>query len=151
MQIQPYLFFNGNCEEAFTFYEKALGGKINELHRYEDMPPQEGGDEDNGCGPMTPEQKAAFGKRIMHVNLTVDGQMMLMGSDSPQDEGAVRGLSISIGIENVEKGREIFEALSGGGEVKMPFQETFWAKGFGMCTDKFGVPWMVNAGDKPSP
>ncbi|NID04797.1 VOC family protein [Luteibacter jiangsuensis] len=150
MHIQPYLFFNGNCEEAFKFYEKALGGKINELHRYKDMPPQEGGD-DNGCGPMTPEQKAKFDESIMHVNLTVDGQMMLMGSDSPQDEGTVRGLSISIGIDDVEKGRKVFEALSEGGEVKMPFQETFWAKGFGMCTDKFGVPWMVNAGDKPSP
>ncbi|HEY4292584.1 VOC family protein [Luteibacter sp.] len=149
MKIQPYLFFNGTCEEAFRFYEMALGGKINELHRFKDMPPQEGGD-DKGCAPMTPEQQAAFGEKIMHVNLTV-GDQMIMGSDNPQDEGAIRGVTISIGIEDVEKGRTIFEALSKGGEVTMPYQPTFWANGFGMCTDKFGVPWMVNAGDKPSP
>ena len=150
MHIQPYLFFNGTCEKAFEFYAEALGGKINELHRYSEMPPQEGGGDD-GCGPMTPEQKEEFGRKIMHVNLAVDGQIVLMGSDSPQDEGALRGASISIGIVDVEQGRKVFEALAEGGEVKMPFQETFWAKGFGMCTDKFGVPWMVNAGDKPSP
>lgn len=150
MKIMPYLFFDGTCEEAFRFYEKALGGKINELHRFNEMPPQEGGGDDNGCGPMTPEQQAAIGQKIMHVNLIVDDQM-IMGSDNPQDYKGVEGVSISIGIEDVEKGRKVFDALSEGGDVKMPYQETFWAAGFGMCTDKFGVPWMVNAGDKPSP
>ena len=149
MKIQPYLFFNGNCEEAFKFYETALGGKINELHRFKEMPPQEGG-EDNGCGPMTPEQQAAIGELIMHVNLTV-GDQMIMGSDNPQDYKGIEGVTISIGIDDVARGKEIFETLSEGGTVKMPFGETFWAQGFGMCTDKFGVPWMVNAGDKPSP
>src|SRR4051812_13075904 len=70
MKIQPYLFFNGTCEAAFRFYEKALGGKIGELHRFKDMPPQEGSAND-GCGGMTPEALAAMGEKVMHVNLVV--------------------------------------------------------------------------------
>jgi PhnB protein len=149
MKIMPYLFFNGTCEEAFRFYETALGGRINELHRFNEMPPQEGGGE--GCGGDTSaEAMHAMGEKIMHVNLVV-GDQMLMGSDNPEGHEGISGVSISIGIEDVERGRQVFEALSAGGQVKMPFQPTFWADGFGMCTDKFGVPWMINAGDKPSP
>jgi PhnB protein len=150
MKIQPYLFFKGNCEEAFTFYEKALGGKIADLHRFKDMPPQEGAAGD-GCGDMSPEALKAMGEKIMHISLAV-GDQMLMGSDNPEDAGqGFHGITLSIGIDDVNEGRKVFEAMSQGGVVKMPYGETFWAGGFGMLTDRFGVAWMVNAGDKPSP
>lgn len=145
MKIQPYLFFKGDCEEAFEFYETVLGGKINERHRFNEMPPQENAGD--GGGP----DMSDMGDKIMHMSLTV-GDQVIMGSDgNAKDYKGIEGVMITIGIEDVEKGRKIFESLSQGGEVKMPFQETFWAKGFGMCNDRFGVPWMVNAGDKPSP
>ncbi|URL58469.1 VOC family protein [Luteibacter flocculans] len=142
MKIQPYLFFQGNCEEAFRFYETALGGTIRELHRFKDMPP-------GGEGGMPPEAMAAMAEKIMHVNLAV-GDQTLMGSDGA-DEPGVRNITISLGVDDVAQGRKVFDALAAGGNVKMPYGETFWAAGFGMLTDKFGVPWMINAGDKPSP
>jgi PhnB protein len=150
MKIQPYLFFNGTCEAAFRFYEKALGGKIGELHRFKDMPPQEGSAND-GCGGMTPEALAAMGEKVMHVNLAV-GDQMIMGSDSPDDsQNGIQGVTITLGFTDVEEGRKVFEALSEKGDVQMPYGETFWANGFAMFKDQFGVPWMINAGDKPSP
>jgi len=150
MTVQPYLFFAGTCEEAFTFYEKALHGKIVEMHRFSDMPPPPPGSE-AGCGGPSPEQLAAMSDKIMHVSLAVDDQI-IMGSDNPEDAvGGFKGFSISLGFQSVERGHEVFDALSEGATVTMPFGETFWAKGFGMLTDKFGVPWMVNAGDLPSP
>ena len=150
MKIQSYLFFKDNCEEAFKFYEKALGGKIAELHPFKDMPPQEGAGGD-GCGDMSPEAIKAMGEKIMHVSLAI-GDQLLMGSDNPQDAGqGFQGFSVSIGTDDVNEGRKVFDALSQGGEVKMPYGKTFWAQGFGMLTDRFGVAWMVNAGDEPRP
>ena len=150
MTVQPYLFFAGTCEEAFHFYAKALGGSIVEMHRFKDMPPSPPGD-DAGCGGPSPEQLAAMGEKIMHVSLSVDGQI-IMGSDNPKDAGeGFKGFSISLGFPSVKRGHQVFDALSKGATVTMPFGETFWAKGFGMLTDRFGIPWMVNAGDKPSP
>ncbi|NID16435.1 VOC family protein [Luteibacter yeojuensis] len=149
MKIQPYLFFNGDCEEAFRFYEKALGGKINELHRFNEMPPQENaGGSDDGCGGM---DMSGMGDKIMHASLSV-GDQMIMGSDGDmKDFKPIQGVRVAIGIDDAKKGGKVFDALAEGGKVEMPYGETFWAQGFGMCTDKFGVPWMVNAGDKPSP
>lgn len=142
MKIQPYIFPK-NCEEAFKFYEKVLGGKIVELHHFKDMPPQEGTVED-GCGP-SPEQLKAMGEKVMHVNLEVDGQS-IMGSDGMED-GTMQGFKINLNFSDVEKGKAIFEALSKGGKVEMPFQETFWSKGFAMFEDTFGVSWMINVDD----
>lgn len=135
MQINPYLSFNGNCEEAFKFYEKTLGGKI------EAMIPHEG-------TPAADFVPGDWRAKIMHARLAVDGEV-IMGSDSPpQHQQKPAGFSVSINLDDTGKGKKIFEALSEGGDVRMPFQETFWAGGFGMCIDRFGTPWMVNSGPK---
>jgi len=135
MQINPYLSFNGNCEEAFKFYEKTLGGKI------EAMIPHEG-------TPAADFVPGDWRAKIMHARLVVDGEA-IMGSDSPpQYQQKPAGFSVSLNLSDAAKGKGIFEALSEGGEIKMPFQETFWAKGFGMVVDRFGTPWMVNCEQK---
>lgn len=141
MHINPYLFFHGHCEEAFAFYAKVLGGKVVEQHRYADMPPQTGEHE----GGMSKEQIDRLKDQIMHATLQVDDQL-IMGSDTPGEE-AIGGVKITLNFKDPADGKTIFDALSDGGTIEMPYQKTFWAEGFGMLTDKFGVPWMINAGD----
>jgi PhnB protein len=131
MQINPYLFFNGQCEEAFKFYEKVLGGKILA------MMPHEG----------TPAEKtvsAEWRKKIIHARVEVGGRL-LMGSDAPpEQQQKTQGFSINLEFSDPAEAKRIFEALADGGAAHMPFSETFWAKGFGMLEDRFGIPWMVN-------
>ncbi|MGQ0741456.1 MAG: VOC family protein [Alphaproteobacteria bacterium] len=135
MKMNPYLSFNGNCREAFRYYEKVLRGKISFMQTYGEAPPSE---------KTTPESR----DKIMHVRMNV-GDFVLMGSDAPpQYFSKPQGFSISINVDDTAEGERIFNALADNGEVKMPFQETFWAKGFGMCIDRFGTPWMVNC-EKP--
>ena len=131
MQVNPYLFYNGNCEAAFKFYEQVLGGKIEMLLRNEEAPADM---------PSPPERK----KMIMHARMSIDGQV-LMASDAPPDHfHKPQGFSISLTVADPAEGERKFNALADGGNVTMPFSKTFWAKGFGMCVDKFGIPWMVN-------
>ncbi|WP_337261641.1 MULTISPECIES: VOC family protein [unclassified Serratia (in: enterobacteria)] len=136
MLIQPYLFFTGNCEQAINFYAQQLGGKIVVMMRYKDMP---AADQQNGPPNVDPEA-------IMHVRLEV-GNNVIMASDScPAEPGDLshKGYSLSIKLDDVSQGRDLFTRLADGGNVNMPFQPTFWAKGFGMLTDQFGVNWMIN-------
>jgi len=144
MKIQPYVFPK-RCEEAFRFYEQVLGGKIIELHHFRDMPPQEGQQGADAGGGPSPEQLEAMGDKVMHVNLEVDGQS-IMGSDG-MEGGTVQGFKINLNFTDVARGKAIFEALSKGGTVEMPFQETFWSQGFAMFEDRFGVSWMINVDD----
>jgi PhnB protein len=131
MQLQPYLMFNGQCKEAFQFYERVLGGKIEMMTTFGDAPPGAGG---------TPESRDL----IMHVRLVV-GDAVLMGSDSPpQYYEKPQGISVSISVKDVSEGERIFNALAEGGKVNMQFSKTFWSPGFGMAVDRFGTPWMVN-------
>jgi PhnB protein len=136
MNVDPYLTFNGNCEEAFRFYEKALGGKIEMLMTYDQAPPE--------GGPKPP----GFEKKVMHVRLSL-GDQIIMASDAPPGHYTpMGGFSVSLAPDSKEKAQKIFTALAEGGNVMMPFQKTFWADGFGMVVDRFGTPWMVNyAGD----
>ena len=130
MKFSPYLNFNGQCAEAFRFYERVLGGKL-EMTTHGETPM---------AGEVPPEMK----DRVMHARLVV-GDQVLMGSDSPPEYfQQPQGLYVAIQIEDTEKGERIWNALAEGGTVTMPFQETFWAAGFGMVTDRFGTPWMVN-------
>jgi PhnB protein len=132
MNIDPYLTFNGNCGEAFRFYEKVLGGKIEMMMTYDQAPPE--------AGTVSPGSE----KRIMHVRLSVGGQI-IMGSDAPpQHFTPMGGFSVSLAPDSRDKAEKTFKALSEGGKVMMPFQKTFWAEGFGMVVDRFGTPWMVN-------
>jgi PhnB protein len=130
MQVNPYLYYNGNCEAAFKFYEKALGAEIEVMMTHESAP--------EGM-PIPPEWK----KKIMHARLSLDGEV-IMASDSPPDRfSQPQGFSVSLQVEDPVVAERKFKALSEGGTVQMPFAATFFAKGFGMCVDQFGIPWMV--------
>ena len=131
MRVNPYLLFDGRCEEAFKFYEQTLGGKI------EAMMPHEG-------TPAAEHAPAAWGKKILHASLKVNDQS-LMGSDAPPEHYVKpQGFSVALHFKDVKEGERIFNALAKNGTVKMPFQKTFWSPGFGMLVDQFSVPWMVN-------
>ena len=133
MQINPYLFFDSNCEAAFKFYEKVLGGKIEMMLRNEDAPPDFG-------MPSPPERK----QKIMHAKMSIDGQVLMASDAPPSHFHKPQGFAISITIKDVAEAERKFKALSEGGAANMPFGKTFFAKGFGMCVDQFGIPWMVN-------
>jgi PhnB protein len=139
MQLITYLGFNGQCQEAFKFYEQCLGGKIGFMMTYGDserMAAERGG----AAGHTAPEQK----DRIMHARLDVGGAV-LMGGDTPQGHWeAPLGFCVSIQIDDPAQAERIFNALADGGQVQMPIGETFWALRFGMLIDRFGTPWMVN-------
>jgi PhnB protein len=132
MQVTPYLFYNGNCEAAFKYYEKALGASIEMMMRNEDAPESM---------PTPPDRK----KKIMHARISIGG-MALMASDAPPDHfNKPQGFSVSLTVNDPKDAERKFNALSEGGSVNMPFGKTFYAKGFGMCVDQFGIPWMVMA------
>jgi PhnB protein len=131
MLLNPYLHYNGQCEAAFTFYEKCLGGKIAFKITY-------------GESPMAAQTPSEFRGKIMHIRLIV-GDKILMGSDAPAGRyEEPQGFSVSLGIETPEEAERIFKALSEKGKVIMPMEETFWAHRFGMMVDQFGIPWMIN-------
>ena len=131
MQINPYLFFNGQCEAAFKFYAECLGGKIDAMMTHAGTPAEE-------------HVPAEWRNKIIHARLTV-GDGVLMASDAPPDHyKKPQGFSVSIQIKDKAEAERIFNALAENGVVTMPFEKTFWAAGFGMCVDRFGIPWMVN-------
>jgi PhnB protein len=131
MKIQSYLTFDGTCKQAFEFYAKALGAKIEMMMTH-------------GESPMAEQTPKDWRDKIMHASLTV-GDQSLMGSDRPPgDKEPVGGFSVSLSVDKPAEAERLFKALSQGGTVRMEMQETFWAQRFGMLTDRFGVPWMVN-------
>jgi PhnB protein len=136
MELNPYLAFNGTCREAFTFYEKCLGGKITMMMTHADSP----------MADQTPPEHL---DKIMHVRMVV-GDKVLMGGDAPPGHFTPpAGFSVSLGIAAPAEAERVFAALSEGGTVRMPIQETFWAQRFGMFIDRFGTPWMVNCEKTP--
>lgn len=138
MQIQPYLFFDGRCEEALDFYQAALGAEITMLMRYKDAPPQPESSSQQGCGPgqMDPE-------KIMHANIQI-GETQIMASDGMNGgKPDFKGFSLSITAPSENEADRIFEAIGEGGQVQMALDTTFFARRFGMVTDRFGVSWMV--------
>lgn len=135
MQIHPYLMFPGTAREAFDWYAHILGGTVTAAMRYGDSPEGE-----------TPEPYRDW---LMHACLSI-GDQVLMGSDhapfcpGPGYEG-IKGNTVSLQATTPDEAERVFAALSEGAkDIQMPIQETFWAQRFGMCTDRFGVPWMVN-------
>ena len=131
MQFSPYLLFNGDCAEAFKFYEQLFGGKIEGSSTFAGSPAAE---------HVPPE----FGDKILHAAMTIEGQVIMASDAPPGQYTKPQGLSVAIGLKDSAKGEKIFNALAEGGTVQMPYQKTFWASGFGMCVDRFGIPWMVN-------
>jgi PhnB protein len=131
MQIETYLSFNGNCAEAFKFYEQCLGGKIAGMMKYSES-------------PMADQTPSEWRDKVMHARLDVGGEA-LMGADAPPKMfSGNHGFSVSIGVTDPGEAKRIFSALSEGADVKMPLGQTFWSPAFGMLVDRFGIPWMVN-------
>jgi PhnB protein len=131
MQLNPYLYFNGQCETAFKFYERCLGGKIVRMLTHEGTPAAE---------QVPPE----WHKKILHARLVV-GDTVLMGSDAPPGrQQEMKGFSVTLGVDDPAEAERIFHALAEKGTVHMPIGKTFWAERFGMLVDQFGTPWMIN-------
>jgi PhnB protein len=130
------LIFNGQCETAFKFYEKTLGGKINIMMTW-------------GDSPMAKDVPADWAKKITHASMIV-GDQELTGGDLPSaDYQNPQGFSVILNMTDTTEADRVFKALSEGGVIKMPLQETFWAARWGMVADRFGIPWMINCG-KPA-
>ena len=136
-QINPYIHFNGNAEEAFSFYQSVFGGEFAMLVRFKDMP----GDPNHAIA----ESEA---NKIMHIALPIGKHSMLMASDTPEfmgkhNENETRS-KISISAESREEAEKLFHGLSAGGRVEMPIADSPWGSYFGMFRDKYGIEWMVD-------
>jgi PhnB protein len=131
MQVQPYLFFNGRCEEAIEFYQRALGAKVEMIQRFKDAPDH---------AQMPP----GMADKVMHASIRV-GDSAVMASDG-RGEGTTKfeGFSLSLTVADEAQAQHTFNALAEGGAIQMPLQKTFWTPAFGMVSDKFGIVWMVN-------
>ncbi|HEV2463581.1 MAG TPA: VOC family protein [Acidobacteriaceae bacterium] len=132
MQVTTHLAFDGNCREAFQTYERILGGKIVFMMT-------------NGESPMADKVPPTMKDKVMHASLQIPGGGSIQGGDHPEGK-AVKptGFSVCVTVKDKAEGERIFKGLSEGGQVQMPYEKTFWSPGFGMCIDKFSVPWMVN-------
>jgi len=131
MQTSTHLHFNGNCREAFDFYAKTLGGKIVFAMTY-------------GESPAAEKTSAESRNKIIHARIDFGGQFLL-GADTPGEHyHTPQGFNVMAAVEQPAEAERIFSTLAQGGKVTMPVQETFWAHRFGMCTDRFGTPWMIN-------
>lgn len=134
MSVHPYLFFSGDCAAAFQWYRQVFGGELT-IMTNADLP--EGAETAPGAEPQ----------HVMHASLTF-GDGTIMGSDDPTGDGGPKvGLCVAYTAPDEQAAELAFRALADGGEVTMPFAATFWSRGFGMCTDRFGVPWMVDTAE----
>ncbi len=134
IKLEPYIRYNGNCEEAFNFYRSVLGGEFAYIMRHQDNPEKD--------RTLADEDKS----KILHIALPVGEEILLMGadviSDKPVDQG--ENISLAISIREESEVRRLFDGLSAGGEVTMPLEKTFWADLYGEFTDKFGINWIVS-------
>jgi PhnB protein len=133
MIVQPYLFFEGRCEEAITFYQRVLNAKVEMLLRFKDSP------DPHPEGMIPPGSE----NRIMHASLRI-GDSMVMASDGGCAGGAAfKGFSLSVTAADADEANRVFAALADGGAVQMPLGKTFFSPCFGIVQDQFGVSWMV--------
>jgi PhnB protein len=131
MQLDPYLSFKGDCEAAFRFYAKCLGGKVEGTFTY-------------GQSPMAQQVPPEWSNKLMHARMVI-GDRVLMGCDAPPDHyREPSGISLSISVKEAAEAERVFNELVEGGKVQMPLQKTFWSVRFGMLVDRYGIPWMVN-------
>jgi PhnB protein len=131
MQVNPYLFYDGNCEAALKFYQQALGARIEAMQSYASGPKEM---------PVPPE----WGNKIMHARISIDGEVIMASDAPPGNFRQPQGFRVSLQVEDPADAERRFKALAEGGSIDMPFGKTFFSRGFGMCTDRFGTPWMVN-------
>jgi PhnB protein len=138
MQVNPYLSFKGDCEAAFTLYERCLGGQLGGIVRY-------------AGSPMADQVPADWQDKVMHGSVIL-GDQELMGADvAPDHYEQPKGFSLSIQIKDTADAERIFHELARGGNVVMPLEKTFWAERFGVLVDRFGIQWQINceASDQP--
>ncbi|KNC92448.1 VOC family metalloprotein YjdN [Trabulsiella odontotermitis] len=136
MSLIPYLFFSGNCKDAIEFYQEAIGAVLlSKVTQADSAIHNEAGSE-SGCAQNRPPDA------IMNARLMINGTEFMVSDGG--DGAPYSGFSLTLSPENLEEGKRWFDTLSVGGEISMKWQETFWAHGFGMFKDKFGVPWMVS-------
>src|SRR5262245_5444564 len=133
MKIEPYLFFNGRCEEAIAFYTKALGAKVENLIRFRESPP-------NPDCPTPP----GWDDKVMHSSFRI-GETLVMASDGDGAPLEFKGISLSTTVKDAAEAKRVFDALADGGHVITPLTQTFFSPSFGMVADRFGVSWMVVA------
>ena len=136
MQIQPYLFFEGRTDEAIDFYKKAVGAKVTMLMRNKESP-------DKPPPGMLPP---GSDDKVMHAAVTIGDSVVMMSDGMVSGKPNFSGVSLSLTVKDVADGERKFKALGEGGKVSLPFGKTFFAEGFGMVTDRFGLGWMVMAG-----
>ena len=135
--IDPYVIFNGNCRQAMEFYQQCLGGEMQAMMTH-------------GESPMKDQCPASHRDQIMHACLTIDGRNIMASDGMPgQPYDGIKNVSIALSFPTVAQGTKAFKALAAGGSTFMDLTPTFWAEAFGMCTDKFGMSWMVVGGPKP--
>ena len=137
MQVNPYLSFKGQCEEAFRFYAQCLGGTLGPVFHY-------------GGSPLAGEAPAGWQDRVMHGSVRI-GDRVLAGADIvPARYEEPKGISLSIDLHDAAEAERIFGELAAGGRVLMPLAKTFWAERFGVVVDRFGIPWLINC-EGPAP
>ena len=130
MQVQPYLMFEGRCEEAVEFYRKALGAEVTVLMRYKDSP------DPSMCSPGTLD-------KVMHMSFRIGDTTLLASDGHCTGQPNFQGISLSLTAPNDSEAERLFAALADGGQVQMPLTKTFFSSRFGMVADRFGVPWMI--------
>jgi PhnB protein len=132
MQINSYLSFEGRCDEAIAFYQRALGAEVQMLMRFKDHPE-----------PKPPQMLPEMNDKVMHASLRI-GDTVIMASDGGcRDGGAFHGISLALSVADLPEAEHRFNALADGGQVQMPLAKTFFSPGFGMVADRFGVSWLV--------
>lgn len=132
MQIQPYLFFDGRCEEAIEFYKQALGAEVQMMMRFKDSPE----------GAMNPPGNE---NKIMHANIRIGETIVLCSDGRCEGKATFQGFALSLTVKTEAEGKKFFAAITAGGQVQMPLTKTFFSPSFGMAADKFGVTWMIYA------
>ena len=143
MQVQPYLFFEGRCEEALTFYQTQLGATVDHLMRFKDNPEPQAGE---GCAGGPPD-----GEKVMHASFRIGGASLMASDGMASGQPKFAGISLSLLLPDVATGERMFHALADGGQVQMPLGKTFFSPMFGMVADRFGVSWMVVVEDPNQP
>lgn len=136
MHVQPYLFFDGRCEEAVEFYRKAIGAKVGMMMRFKESPDPA----PPGCGGGDPN-------KIMHASFEVGSSLIMASDGMAAGKPEFKGFSLSISVKTEAEADKLFKALAAGGQVQMPQMKTFFSPRFGMVADRFGVGWMIIVGE----
>ena len=134
IKLEPYVRFNGACEEAFNFYKAVLGGEFVYIMRHKDNPEKD--------HPLAKEDE----EKILHIALPIGDSIILMGADATSDKPVQVGdnITLAISIQDEEEVKRLFQGLSAGGKINLPLQKTFWAELYGEFTDKFDIHWIIS-------